>query len=207
MSRPANRRSVKAEYIETDTGNKISRKAHIEGKPNIMLGGRTVIMAGVTMRADLQRKVERSADGGEGGEKAAAATAITIGRGTIVSTNCTIRPPMRMSRGQMTFYPLKIGDNVFIGPGTHVACLSISSNVHIGPDCVLSNFCVIRESCKLLPGTVVPPSMIIPPGSIVAGKPARIVGEVGEGWGQGAGGEGEEYLEGSDLRPLVRTIK
>lgn len=114
---------------------------------------------------------------------------------------------MRMSRGQMTFYPLKIGDNVFIGPGTHVACLSISSNVHIGPNCVLSNFCVIRESCKLLPGTVVPPSMIIPPGSIVAGKPARIVGEIGEGWGQGAGGEGEEYVEGSDLRPLVRTIK
>lgn len=98
-----------------------------------MLGGRTVIMAGVTMRADLQRKVERSADGGEGGEKAVSATAITIGRyaadppehlpfhllsnhrGTIVSTNCTIRPPMRMSRGQMTFYPLKIGDGL-IGP-------------------------------------------------------------------------------------------
>lgn len=45
-----------------------------------MLGGRTVIMAGVTMRADLQRKVEPSAGGSEGGEKAAAATAITIGR-------------------------------------------------------------------------------------------------------------------------------
>jgi dynactin-5 len=177
------------------------------------------------MRADLQRKVERSADGGEGGEKVAASTAITIGRygprsqryfsphllnnyrGTIISMNCTIRPPMRVSRGQMTFYPLKIGDNVFIGPGTHVACLSISSNVHIGPDCVLSNFCMIKEFCKILAGTVVPPGMMIPPGSIVAGKPARIVGEVGEGWGQGAGAEGEEYVEGSDLRPLVRTIK
>jgi dynactin-5 len=190
-----------------------------------MLGGKTVIMAGVTMRADLQRKVERSADGGEGGEKVAASTAITIGRygprsqryfsphllnnyrGTIISTNCTIRPPMRVSRGQMTFYPLKIGDNVFIGPGTHVACLSISSNVHIGPDCVLSNFCIIKEFCKILAGTVVPPGMMIPPGSIVAGKPARIVGEVGEGWGQGAGAEGDEYVEGSDLRPLVRTVK
>jgi dynactin-5 len=107
----------------------------------------------------------------------------------------------------MSFYPLKIGDNVFIGPGTHVACSSISSNVHIGADCVLSNLCIIREFCKVLPGTVVPPAMTIPPGSIVAGKPARIVGEVGEGWGQGAGGEGEEFLEGSDLRPLVRTIK
>lgn len=107
----------------------------------------------------------------------------------------------------MTFYPLKIGDNVFIGPGSHIASLSISSNVHIGPGCVLSNFCVIREHCKLLPGTVVPPSMVIPPGSIVAGKPARIVGEIGEGWGQGGGGDGEEWIEGGDLKALVRTIK
>jgi hypothetical protein len=34
-------------------------------------------MAGVTMRADLQRKAD---GGGEGGEKAGPATAITIGR-------------------------------------------------------------------------------------------------------------------------------
>lgn len=46
-----------------DTGNKISRRAHIEGKQNIMLGGRSVVMAGVTMRGDLHRKQERSADG------------------------------------------------------------------------------------------------------------------------------------------------
>jgi dynactin-5 len=186
-----------------------------------MLGGRTVIMAGVTMRGDLQRKPDAS----ESGDKTAS-TAITIGRyethpekphrhnvlnklhrGTIVSTNCTIRPPMRLSRGQWTYYPLKIGDNVFIGPGSHIASLSISSNVHIGPGCVLSNSCVIKEYCKLLPGTVVPPAMVIPPGSIVAGKPARIVGEVGEGWGQPGGEEGVDWREGGDLRPLVRSIK
>lgn len=130
MSRPGagNRRSTRAEYIETvgflfgkdkhtyihytkksrrlllsricwlcllpiltiyqDTGNKISRKAHIEGKPNIMLGGKTVIMAGVTMRGDLQRKVERSAEGGEGSEKTAA-TAITIGRYITIHSRVT----------------------------------------------------------------------------------------------------------------------
>jgi dynactin-5 len=114
---------------------------------------------------------------------------------------------MRMSRGQMTFYPLKIGDNVFIGPGSHIASISISSNVHIGAGCVLSNYCMIKENCKILPGTVVPPSMVVPPGSVLAGNPARIVGEVGEGWGQGGGGEGEEWIEGGDLRALVRSIK
>jgi dynactin-5 len=49
--------------------------------------------------------------------------------------------------------------------------------------------------------------MVIPPGSIVAGKPARIVGEVGEGWGQTGGEEGVDWREGGDLRPLVRSIK
>lgn len=107
----------------------------------------------------------------------------------------------------MTFYPIRIGDNVYIGPGSHIASLSISSHVHIGAGCVLSPFCIIKENCKILPGTVVPPSMMVPPGSVLAGKPARIVGEVGEGWGQGGGGEGEEWIEGGDLRALVRSIK
>ncbi|KAK3110447.1 hypothetical protein LTR53_015259 [Teratosphaeriaceae sp. CCFEE 6253] len=205
MSRPTpvTRRSAKNEYIETDTGNKISRRSHIEGKQNIMLAGKSVVMAGATLRGDLHRKADKPAEG----EKAGPITAIGIGRACIIATNCTLHPPMRISRGQMTFYPMRISDNVFIGPGTHVAALSISSHVHIGAGCVLSPFCVIKENCKILPETVVPSHMVIPPGSIVGGRPARIVGEVGEGWGQGGGGEGEEYVEGGDLRPLVRSIK
>ncbi|KAK0248997.1 hypothetical protein LTR91_012707 [Friedmanniomyces endolithicus] len=206
MSRPqaVTRRSAKSEYIETDTGNKISRRARIEGKQNIMLAGKSVVMAGAILRGDLHRKSDRPA---EGGEKGGPITAINIGRASVISTDCTIRPPMRMSRGQMTFYPMRIGDNVFIGTGTHVSALSISSHVHVGANCVLSPFCVVKESCKILPDTVVPPHMVIPPGSVVAGRPARVIGEVGEGWGQGGGGEGEEYVEGGDLRALVRSIK
>ncbi|KAK5739526.1 hypothetical protein LTR17_005215 [Elasticomyces elasticus] len=205
MSRPApvTRRSAKTEYIETDTGNKISRRARIEGKQNIMLAGKSVVMAGATLRGDLHRKSDKPAEGEKGGS----VTAISVGKASIISTDCTVRPPMRLSRGQMTFYPMRIGDNVFIGTGTHVSALSISSHVHIGAGCVLSPFCVIKESCKILPGTVIPSHMIIPPGSIVGGRPARVIGEVGEGWGQGCGGEGEEHVEGGDLRPLVRSIK
>ena len=46
---------------------------------------------------------------------AAASTAINIGRYTVISQGCVIKPPGRMSRGMMTYYPLRIGDNVFIG--------------------------------------------------------------------------------------------
>lgn len=177
-------------------------------------------MAGVTLRGDLYRRVEKTGEG----EKEGPTTAINIGRfvydiirtdcstemsnrGSIIATNCTLRPPMRLSRGQMTFYPMRISDNVFIGPGSHISSLSISSHVHIGANCVLMPFCVIKEQCKVLPNTVIPPHMVIPPGSVVAGRPARIVGEVPEGWGQGGGGEGEEWVEGGDLRALVRSIK
>lgn len=114
---------------------------------------------------------------------------------------------MRVHHGEMTYYPMRIGDNVFIGAGTHVSSAQIYSHVHIGENCVLGPFSILRESCKVLPNTVVPANMTIPPGCIVAGRPGRIIGEVGDGWGQAAGGEVEDFVEGGDLRPLVRSIK
>lgn len=124
----------------------------------------------------------------------------------------------------MAYYPMRIGDNVFIGmkgrktysihkrsrysgPNAFVSSIAISSHVYIGANAVLSPFCIIKENCKILPGTVVPPNMVIPAGSIVAGKPGRVIGEVGEGWGVSGGGVGEMWVEGGDLRELVRSIK
>ena len=64
----------------------------------------------------------------------------------------------------------------------------------------------------MLPNSVVPAFMVIPAGSVVGGQPARILGEVGEGWGispgaaAGGGGTGD-WVEGGDLRELVRSIR
>jgi len=107
----------------------------------------------------------------------------------------------------MSYYPIRIGDNVFIGPGAHISAIAISNHVYIGAGAVLSPFSIIKENCKILPDTVVPANMVVPAGSIVGGKPGRILGEVGEGWGAGNGGPGEDWVEGGDLRELVRSIK
>lgn len=80
---------------------------------------------------------------------------------------------------------------------------------------MLQPFSMIRENVKILPHSIVPANMVIPSNSLVAGRPARIIGEVGEGWGTaggassagGAGGSGEGSVEGGDLRELVRSIR
>ena len=163
------------------------------------------------LRGDLTRLKPSSDAHGSAGASKSAAPSIAIGRCTIISTGTVVQPPGRISRGVFTYYPMKIGDNVFVGAHCVVAAASVSSHVHVGDRAVLGAFCIVRENVKILPGAVVPPHMVIPPGCVVGGSPARIVGEVGEGWGvspgAGAGGGGEGWVEGGDLRELVRSIK
>ncbi|PVI04761.1 trimeric LpxA-like protein [Periconia macrospinosa] len=214
MSRPAARRPApKGEYIETDSGNKVSRRSAITGTANITLGGRTVIMADVVLRGDLHSTRPVPSSSG----KDVTPTSISIGRCTVISTGSVIKPPCKISRGQTHYYPIKISDNVFVGPNCTISAISISSHVHIGANVVIQPFVIIKENVKILPNTVVPANMIIASGSVVGGQPARVVGEVGEGWGVSGGGSGgglgvggggeEKWVEGGDLRELVRSIK
>lgn len=214
-----------------DSGNKVSRKAAITGTANITLGGKTVIMADVQLRGDLKPTRPMPSQSG----KETTPISINIGRCTVISTGSVIKPPARISRGQVHYYPMKIGDNVFVGkclallicgvsktdersgPNSTISAISISSHVHIGANVTIQPFAIIKENVKILPNTVVPTNMVIASGSVVAGQPARIVGEVGEGWGVGGGGAGgglgvggggeEKWVEGGDLRELVRSIK
>jgi dynactin-5 len=94
-----------------DSGNKVSRRSAITGTANITLGGRTVIMADVQLRGDLHPT--RSAPSQSG--KEVTPTSISIGRCTVISTGSVIKPPCRISRGQVHYYPMKIGDNVLVG--------------------------------------------------------------------------------------------
>jgi dynactin-5 len=88
-----------------------------------------------------------------------------------------------------------MGDHVYVGPSSVVQAASIGSHVHIGRDVVIGEMAIIKDYTRILDGTVVPPHMVIPSFSIVAGKPARVVGEVPEG--------GHEAFE---LRELYKTV-
>ncbi|CAK7241222.1 MAG: hypothetical protein STHCBS139747_002682 [Sporothrix thermara] len=200
------RRTVKGEYIETDTGNKVSRKATLVGTQNIILGGKSVIQQDVMIRGDLVRSLPTSSSSsasagasasasGAGPTASANNTAISIGRYCFLSKGCCLRPPGRLWKGVFSHMPLRMGDHVFVGTGSTVMAASIGSHVHIGANVVVGDFAIIKDYVRVLDGTVIPPNMVIASFSIVAGQPARVVGELPEG--------GTEAFE---LRDLYKTV-
>ncbi|KAH6840600.1 trimeric LpxA-like protein [Chaetomium sp. MPI-CAGE-AT-0009] len=189
----SSRRAPRGEYIETDTGNKVARKATLVGTQNIMLGGKTVIQPEVMIRGDLIRTIQASSQSASGA--APNNTAVSIGRYCFLSRGCCLRPPGRLYKGAFTFMPLRMGDHVFVGPSSVVQAASVGSHVHIGAKVSIGEFAIIKDYVRILDGTVVPPHMVIPSFSIVAGQPARLIGEVPEG--------GHEAFE---LRDLYKTV-
>lgn len=201
-SKPA----AKGEYIETETGNKISRLAQIVGAKHIVLAGKCVVQQGTVIRGDLIRpsQPQKSTDSldpkSAATKKPSQPSSVALGRYVFVSPHCTLHPPSRIDRsktadgkvgeGQLTYYPLRIADHVFIGPNTHVRAAEIRSNVHIGANVSIGNFVVIKENVRILEGAVLPANSVWASNSVIAGSPARVVGELGEGWGGGGGSGG-----------------
>jgi dynactin-5 len=60
---------------------------------------------------------------------------------------------------------------------------------------VVGKFAIIKDYVRILDGSVVPPNMVIPSFSVVAGRPARVVGEIAEG-----------EVDGMDLREVYRAV-
>lgn len=51
-----------------------------------------------------------------------------------------LRPPGKIARGIYSYYPMKIGDHVFVGEGSVVEAALIGSYVHISKDCVIVSY-------------------------------------------------------------------
>ncbi|PHH86966.1 hypothetical protein CDD83_9483 [Cordyceps sp. RAO-2017] len=184
------RRQAKGDYIETETGNKVARKAILVGTQNIMLGGKTVIQPEVMIRGDLVRTVASSASSAP-----ASSTAVAIGRYCFLARGVLLRPPGRLYKGAFTYMPLRLGDHVFVGAGTVVQAATVGNHVRIGARCAVNEFAIIKDYVRILDDTVVPALMVIPSFSVVAGRPARVVGEIPEG--------GHDDFE---LRDLYKTV-
>lgn len=190
----------------------------MHGTQHIILGGKTVIQADVCIRGDLYRQQssssssslsstsntpdgdsntkENSSGGGRGG---GSSVAVSVGRYTYLSRGCLLRPPSRLHRGVHSFFPLKMGDHVFVGEHTVVEAASVGSHVHIGRDAVVGSMAILKDFVLVLDGAVVPAGMVAPSFCVVGGAPARVVGEIGEGFGV-------EGAEGGMARERYRAV-
>ncbi|KEI37454.1 uncharacterized protein L969DRAFT_96533 [Mixia osmundae IAM 14324] len=158
----------RSEYIETDTGNKVSKRSTICGSSNIVLGGKTIIQQGSIIRGDLRR------------QGAGNAVVVAIGRYCLLGENAVIRPPYKTYKGSFSYYPQKLGDFVTIGANTILEAAQVGSLVEIGKNCIIGRFVVIKDGARIEDDTVVPPGTTIPSLSVYAGSPARLVAELPE---------------------------
>lgn len=76
---------------------------------------------------------------------------------------------------------------------------SLGNHVHVGKGAAIGSMAIIKDYAYVLDGAVVPPGMVVPSWCIVGGRPARIVGEVGEGYGV-------EGAEGGMARERYRVV-
>lgn len=164
----------------------------IYGTQHIMLGGKTVIQAEAVVRGDLYRTPPTPSPTTDGHQQqqqqqqkqhASSATAISIGRYGYISKQAILRPPSRLYRGVYSFFPLRIGDHVFVGERSIVEAATVGNHVHIGREVVIGNMAILKDFAYVLDGAVVPAGMVVPSWCVVGGRPARIIGEVGEGYG------------------------
>ncbi|EGO26755.1 hypothetical protein SERLADRAFT_464153 [Serpula lacrymans var. lacrymans S7.9] len=197
----------RAEFIETDTGNKVSRRATIAGPQNIILGGKTIISSGAIIRGDLRRT-------GPGH-----AVVISLGRYCLVGEGCIVRyatfvsnlscpanavcrPPYKTYRGNFNYYPMKIGDHVHIGTSTIVEAATIGSHVVIGKNCVIGKFTIIKDCAQIADNTIVPPNTVIPALSLFAGSPGRFMEDLPESTQEMVEAQTKQYY--TRFQPLDR---
>nr|XP_054098676.1 dynactin subunit 5 isoform X4 [Callithrix jacchus] len=136
------------------SGNKVSRQSVLCGSQNIVLNGKTIVMNDCIIRGDLAN--------------------VRVGRHCVVKSRSVIRPPFKKFSKGVAFFPLHIGDHVFIEEDCVVNAAQIGSYVHVGKNCVIGRRCVLKDCCKILDNTVLPPETVVPPFTVFSGCPENL---------------------------------
>ncbi|CDR46058.1 CYFA0S21e01816g1_1 [Cyberlindnera fabianii] len=148
------------EWIETASGNRISKQAHIHGSDHILIAGNTTVSAQVELKGDV-RIVEGK-------------TSIQIGKFVYLGENVRVVPPflgnkMSSSKGiEVAVHKIcKIGSYTMIGEDSVIKASNVGSRVMIGKGCTLQDSCVIHDCVVIKDNSYIPEHFNIPPFSLV----------------------------------------
>ncbi|XP_046551709.1 dynactin subunit 5-like [Haliotis rubra] len=149
-----------AEYIETASGNKVSRQSVLCGSQNIVINGKTIIMTDCVIRGDLAN--------------------VRIGRHCVINKGAVIRPAFKKFSKGVAFFPLHIGDHVLIEEDSIINAAQVGSYVHIGKNCIIGRRSVLKDCCAIADNTVLPPETVVPSFTVFSGSPGKCNGELPE---------------------------
>lgn len=152
------------EWIETTSGNRISKLAVLKGSNNIHIKGNCTISENVILNGEVPLLTPQKAT-------------IGFGKYCFIGRDCAIIPPVLKPSTNSTavsFYsPVQFGSYVVVGGKSVVSLAMIGNRVIVEEDCKLHDLCVIYDCCIIRKGCVVPEKTIVPPFSEVSGVPEK----------------------------------
>jgi carbonic anhydrase/acetyltransferase-like protein (isoleucine patch superfamily) len=77
-------------------------------------------------------------------------------------------------------FPVTVGRNVTIGHSCIIHGCTIGDNVLVGMGTTILNGAKIGENCLIGAGSLITEGKEFPPGSVIMGRPAKVVRQVGE---------------------------
>jgi len=101
---------------------------------------------------------------------------VTVGENVIVSENAVIRATAAGNKD----HPVKIGDNVFIGPHSTIlgatleSCSYIATGATILQGAIIYSGAVITVGALVHAGTLIPKDFFVPPNMIAIGDPVQL---------------------------------
>lgn len=138
--------SASAKRPRIDPSAFVHETASVVG--DVVLGPRTSIWAGASLRGDLQT--------------------ISLGEASNVQDNCVIHT----TQGG---WATTIGKFVSLGHGAIVHSATLEDDVLVGMRAVVLDECVVGAGSLIAAGAVLAPGTVVPPNSLVMGTPGKVV--------------------------------
>lgn len=144
------------DWIDTATGNRISRKANIIAPQRISISGNCTI----SERCVLNGEVNTNSDD----------PSIVLGKYCFLAENSHVEPAMIKRGSHGVFSDVVIGNYSYFGLSTVIRLAQVGNRVWVGADCILGELSIINDCCVVNDGAHIPPRAVIPPYSEVRGK-------------------------------------
>lgn len=144
------------DWIDTATGNRISRNATIIAPQRISISGNCTISDRCTLNGEVPTKSQDPS--------------IVLGKYCFLSEGTRIEPAELKSGAAPVFSDVVIGNYTYFGVSSVVRLAQVGNRVSVGSNCVLGELSIINDCCVINDGAKVPPRAVIPPYSEVSGE-------------------------------------